>query len=113
MIHFIKQNSCILAFFKKDLNCSPLPNAICVYIELSAAQRPTIDTKVILSLVPTAWLQTIFGLGESFCCHLGGGGGGRKKLHIFGGIGKKNGNSVSNFHTPPPLINNERFLRPY
>ena len=24
MIHFIKQNSCILAFFKKDLNCSPL-----------------------------------------------------------------------------------------
>ena len=24
MIHFIKQNSCVLAFFKKDLNCSPL-----------------------------------------------------------------------------------------
>ena len=24
MKHSIKQNSCVLAFFKKDLNCSPL-----------------------------------------------------------------------------------------
>ena len=31
VIHFIKQNSCVLAFFKKDLNCSPLPNAMHLY----------------------------------------------------------------------------------
>ena len=45
----------------------------------------------------------LFGLGEIFCCHLGGGGT-RKNLDILRGEGvtEKNGNSVSNFHPPPP-----------
>ena len=49
----------------------------------------------LMSLVPTAWLQTIFGLGEIFCCHLGGG---QKNMEI-------------QFQIFTPLINNEHSLR--
>ena len=48
MIDFNKQNSCVLAFYKKDLNIIVVHfPMLCVYIDLSAAQRLNID-KVIL-----------------------------------------------------------------
>ena len=80
---------------------------LCIYIDMSAAQHPIIDSHPLISLVPTAWLQTtmysIFGWGDIFCCHLGGGRGEpEKNLDILGGRGIRKKMKIFKFSPIPP-----------
>ena len=61
---------------------------LCVYTDLSAAQRPNIDKDLSF---PLHGFKLFFGLGDIFCCHLEGEGDPKKNLDIFslGGGGNK------------------------